>query len=127
MSIIHYLFLCHVPFQSHDKGRKQVGVCFYIQKPFCIMDFFLNVIFARYLPSCQSSPLIVVLSAVMTSISWFSETGVRFQGRIWKIVQSFFSLYVNLVLSQVECPVQILFKDFPITYAQNMTRQWRLV
>lgn len=39
----------------------------------------------------QSSPLIVVLSAVVTSIiSWLSETGVHFQRRIWKMV-SFFS------------------------------------
>lgn len=41
---------------------------------------------------CQSSPLTVVLSAVVTSISRLSETGAHFQRRIWKIVQIFFPL-----------------------------------
>lgn len=56
--------------------------------------FFLKCLTCK-IPSFpgQSSPLIVVLSAVVTSIiSWLSETGVHFQRRIWKIVIFFFLL-----------------------------------
>lgn len=58
-----------------------------------MIDFFLHVIFAKYLPSPSTSPLIVVLSAVVTSIRWFSGIGVLFQKRIWKIVQGFIPLH----------------------------------
>lgn len=42
-------------------------------------------------PSFSStSPLIAVLSAVVTSVRWFSGTEVQFQKSIWKIVQRVF-------------------------------------
>lgn len=93
MSVIYYFFSvsCTISVTWQRKETRR-SVLLHTEGVLC--DGLSKKCLICKIPSfpCQSSPLAVVLSAVVTSISRLSETGAHFQRRIWKIVQIFFPL-----------------------------------